>query len=64
MNLTIKNHKEEEVEMVVRYENYYGDNMNIKWNDSNVESLEKLSARKYRVILHLKPNKEVTLKWS
>ena len=36
MNLTINNHKDEEVEIMVIYNTYYGDNLEIKWNENNV----------------------------
>ena len=54
MNLTVNNHKDEEVEIVVIYTTYYGDNLEIKWNENNVAKLEKLNNSKYRVIMKLK----------
>ena len=54
MNLTVNNHKDEEVEIVVIYTTYYGDNLEIKWNENNVAKLEKLNNSKYRIIMKLK----------
>lgn len=52
------------MEIVVIYNTYYGDNLGIRWNESNKAKLEKMNANKYRVTMKLKADEEVALKWN
>lgn len=64
MNLTIVNHKDTPVQVQVKYTTYYGDNLSVKWEQSNGVTLEKVSASQYKFVQLLSPDVKISYKWT
>ena len=62
MNMTIKNHKSTEAEVIVKLTTYYGDNLRITWNTPGVE-LEKVTANLFKFTKVLQADEEFTAEW-
>ena len=64
MNLTIVNHKDTPVEVEVKYNTYYGNNLSVKWESSNSVTLEKVSASQYKLVQVFAPDVKLSYKWT
>jgi len=56
MNMTIKNHKDIEAEVVIIFNHYRGDNLKIEWSNSNEAELEKETSSRYKWKKVLQPD--------
>ena len=63
LRLTVWNHKDFEAEVVVKFNNYRGDNVKYRWNVGD-NHVEKVSSSLYRITKFFKPNEKVTFLWS
>ena len=62
MNMTVKNHKDTEAEVVIIYSNSYADNLKFQWLEENVE-LEKRTSTEFRWKKVLQPDEIWVTKW-
>ena len=62
MNMTVKNHKDTEAEVVIIYSNSYADNLKFQWLEENVE-LEKKTSTEFRWKKVLQPDEIWVTKW-
>ena len=60
--MTVKNHKDTEAEIVIIYSNYYNDDLQISWEDNDVE-LEKKSSSEYKWKKVVQPDEVWTTEW-
>lgn len=63
MNLTITNHKEIPAEVEVIFNQYYGDNLKIKWNNDGVELLKE-SSNTYKWKRVIQPDEKFVVSWN
>ena len=63
MNLTITNHKSIAAEVEVTFNQYYGDNLRLKWSTDKLE-LTKESANVYKWKKVIKPDEKFVATWS
>lgn len=59
--MTVTNHKETDARVIIIFNNGYGDNLDMTWD--NAETLDKRSATEYRWEKVLKPDEKWTVKW-
>jgi len=56
MNMTVKNHKDVEAEVVIIFNHYRGDNLRIEWSNSNEVEIEKETSSRYKWKKILQPD--------
>lgn len=63
LNLTIANHKDIPIEIVVVLHNYRGDNVNFSWKTKGL-NIEKVTATKLKIKRMFEPNEKTSYLWT
>jgi hypothetical protein len=64
LNITVRNHKETDAEIIVVYSNNYGDNLEIEWDQSNDVVLERERSRLFKWRKVVKGNENWIVQWT
>ena len=64
MNLTIVNHKSVPSEIEVKFNTYYGENLELKWKEQNGAQLLKETSNLYKIVSLVQPDQTIVYEWT